>query len=144
MLPPPSQDAHLEHAARFFNPKKTNYANAHYKALVIIGSSRATVENRISCIGEDYVQRGLDIIGLVHAPAFDSYEMLLRGREENRKKPFFFVCDHVAKSLEYENVGLLPAQRLVRKREHEDETTPEQLGSHASHAAKRNKGGAGS
>ena len=142
MFSPTSQDAHLEHAARFFTPQKTNYANAHYKALVIIGCSRATVENRISCIGEDYVQRGLEIIGLVHAPAFDSYEMLLRGREESRKKPFFFVCDHVAKSLEYfDNVGLLAAQRLVRKREHEDETTPEQPGSHT---AKRNKGGAGS
>ena len=136
MFPPPSQDAHLEHAACFFNPQKTNYANAHYKALVIIGSSRATVENQISCIAEDYVQRGLEIIGLVHAPAFDGYEMLLRGREESTKKSFFFVCDHVAKSLEYfENVGLA-AQRLVRKREHEDETTSEQIGSQA---AKRNK-----
>ena len=106
---------------------------------MIIGSSRATVENRISCIGEDYVQGGLEIIGLVHAPAFDSYEMLLRGREENRKKPSFFVCDHVAKY--FENVGLVAAQRLVRKREHEDETTPQQLGSHT---AKRIKGGAGS
>ena len=109
---------------------------------MIIGSSRATVENRISCIGEDYVQRGLEIIGLVHAPAFDSYEMLLRVKEESRKKLFFFFCDHVAKSLEYfENVGLLAAQRVVRKREHEDETTSEQIGSHA---AKRNKGDAGS
>ena len=78
----------------------------------------------------------------MHAPAFDSYEMLLRDREESRKMHFFFVCDHVAKSLEYfENVGLLAAQRLVRKREHEDETTPEHIESRA-HATKRTKGGA--
>jgi hypothetical protein len=127
----------LEHADRFFNAKKPNYASAHFKALVIIGSSPATVKDRIACIWDDYVERGLEIIGLVHAPAFESYEMLLREREKSGTKPFFFVCDHVAKSLDdFEYVSVRAAQRFVRKREHEDETTPEQI---LPHAAKRNK-----
>ena len=103
----------MEHARRFFDSEKPNYSGAFLKALVIIGSSRAIVRDRIDVVKEQgYATDGLEVIGLVHAKTSESYEMILPEEEDG----IVFVCDRVAKSLDKGTDGLpLSAQRLVRR-----------------------------
>ena len=109
----------MEHARRFFDSEKPNYSGAFLKALVIIGSSPATVRDRIDVVKEQgYATDGLEVIGLVHAKTSESYEMILPEEEDG----IVFVCDRVAKSLDKGTDGLpLSAQRLVRRIIHYDE-----------------------
>lgn len=93
----------MEHAQRFLNPHKPNYADSQQKALLIIGDNREQVKGRVQYVAEKMKGKGgaPEIVGLRVSLNHDSYEMYLEGAAE----PIFFVCDRVAKSLKKDKHG---------------------------------------
>lgn len=89
--------SHLEHAKRFLNPEKKNYASSRQKALLIIGNDREQVKGRVQYVAEQMKDEECapQIVGLCVSLNHDSYEMYLKGAAA----PIFFLCDRVAKSL---------------------------------------------
>jgi hypothetical protein len=97
-----SPELHAQHVNRFRNPaKKTNYSQATHKCVVTIGLRSEGVTDPFERVKNTAANHGVDIIGLVVSQAHDSYTMYIKSASGGGvvQGPFFFACDHVAKSL---------------------------------------------
>ena len=99
------KNSHKEHAQRFLDPSKTNYADSHHKALLIIGSKKGQVKERVNAVAEFTKDEkdAPEIVGVVVSLTHDSYQMYLPDKDD----AILFICDRVAKCLRIDGHGRL-------------------------------------
>lgn len=84
---------------------------------MVIGSNSAMVRRRVQEVEQ---VDDVEIVGLVVSPAHDSYQMFVRESSEGEvkmKRPFFLLCDRIAKSFdpseEFRDLAFTSAQQRI-------------------------------
>lgn len=111
-----------EHTSRFYKRDQPNYTEAIFKGLLIIDDDAEKVNEAIS-VAKKYIEQkveqggtSVEVIGLLHSSTYDGFYMVL----DKKKRPLFFTCDRVARSLEEGGEKHVSVQQLKKKQKLDD------------------------